>query len=94
VDRACFWYRSGKYKARLRIVNVIYFVNDKTVYISNLFLIAESIACPAGYIKCPRSFCIPPRLICDGEKHCKDGVDEMDCGEFTSQLLKIKEQFF
>ncbi|XP_048738543.2 uncharacterized protein LOC125653234 isoform X2 [Ostrea edulis] len=39
----------------------------------------EAIACPAGYIKCPSSFCIPPRLICDGEKHCKDGADEMHC---------------
>ncbi|XP_061178754.1 uncharacterized protein LOC133187411 [Saccostrea echinata] len=39
----------------------------------------ESMLCPPGYMKCPGSFCIPPRLICDGEKHCKDGVDEMQC---------------
>ncbi|XP_062589227.1 uncharacterized protein LOC134250885 isoform X2 [Saccostrea cucullata] len=39
----------------------------------------ETMLCPPGYMKCPGSFCIPPRLICDGEKHCKDGVDEMQC---------------
>ncbi|XP_061178746.1 uncharacterized protein LOC133187405 [Saccostrea echinata] len=39
----------------------------------------ESIPCPSGYMKCPGSFCIPPRLICDGEKHCENGVDEIQC---------------
>jgi hypothetical protein len=45
------------------------------------YCLAETTSCPAGYIKCPRSFCIPPRLICDGEKHCQDGVDEVNCGK-------------
>ncbi|XP_062589229.1 uncharacterized protein LOC134250886 [Saccostrea cucullata] len=40
----------------------------------------DSTQCPVGYMKCPGSFCIPPRFICDGEKHCENGVDEMQCG--------------
>ncbi|XP_062589196.1 uncharacterized protein LOC134250867 [Saccostrea cucullata] len=50
----------------------------------------ESIACPSGYMKCPGSFCIPPRLICDGEKHCKNGVDEMNC-ESCPGLYRCKD---
>ncbi|XP_078341994.1 uncharacterized protein LOC111105682 isoform X2 [Crassostrea virginica] len=40
----------------------------------------EFTQCPPGYLKCPRSFCIPPRFICDGQKHCQYGVDELMCG--------------
>lgn len=35
--------------------------------------------CPRGFLKCPNSFCIPPRLVCDGQKHCEHGVDELLC---------------
>ena len=41
----------------------------------------EFTQCPPGYLKCPRSFCIPPRFICDGQKHCQYGVDELMCGK-------------
>ena len=32
-------------------------------------------------MKCPNSFCLEIRLVCDGEKHCKNGEDELNCGK-------------
>ena len=32
-------------------------------------------------MKCPNSFCLEIRLVCDGEKHCENGEDELNCGK-------------
>ncbi|GFQ90524.1 gastric intrinsic factor [Trichonephila clavata] len=37
--------------------------------------------CPIGKLMCTdRSHCIPRTFVCDGEKHCTDGSDELGCG--------------
>ena len=34
-------------------------------------------------MKCPNSFCLEIRLVCDGEKHCENGEDELNCGKLN-----------
>ena len=45
-----------------------------------LLLITGTFSCPDGYYKCPGSFCLKERFVCDGEKHCEHGEDEINCG--------------
>lgn len=46
-------------------------------------------ACPEGFIRCSdNTFCIKPEWICDGQKECGYGSDEMNCG---SNLCQVNE---
>ena len=49
--------------------------------------ISESFLCPSGFFKCPESFCLEDRFVCDGEKHCKTGEDEQNCGRCTTNYI-------
>ncbi|KAJ8298415.1 hypothetical protein KUTeg_024946 [Tegillarca granosa] len=43
----------------------------------------DNFECPANYAKCPNSFCIDISLLCDGNKHCPNGEDEIGCDNFV-----------
>ncbi|XP_060591139.1 uncharacterized protein LOC132746086 [Ruditapes philippinarum] len=38
--------------------------------------------CPPNTVKCLNSFCLPLEYVCDGEKQCPGGEDEIGCGCF------------
>ncbi|XP_018081999.1 basement membrane-specific heparan sulfate proteoglycan core protein isoform X11 [Xenopus laevis] len=40
----------------------------------------EARQCRRDEARCPNGHCIPRDYLCDGEKDCKDGSDEMQCG--------------
>eukprot|EP00079_Xenopus_tropicalis_P037485 XP_017951256.1 PREDICTED: basement membrane-specific heparan sulfate proteoglycan core protein [Xenopus tropicalis] len=40
----------------------------------------ETRQCRRDEARCPNGQCIPRDYLCDGEKDCKDGSDEMHCG--------------
>jgi len=44
-------------------------------------LISEDFPCPNEYFKCAEGHCVAPRFVCDGNKHCIDGDDEINCGK-------------
>lgn len=43
--------------------------------------------CEIEQFRCPDEMCVKARHVCDGEKHCKDGSDESNCGNHTVQLM-------
>ena len=40
-------------------------------------------------MKCPNSFCLEIRLVCDGEKHCENGEDELNCGKLIEDITLV-----
>lgn len=37
--------------------------------------------CEENYFGCPSGRCILNTWICDGQKDCEDGLDELHCGK-------------
>ena len=37
--------------------------------------------CEENYFDCPSGRCILNTWVCDGQKDCEDGLDELHCGE-------------
>lgn len=37
--------------------------------------------CADGLFSCPSGSCISTSWLCDGQNDCKDGEDELQCGE-------------
>lgn len=37
--------------------------------------------CEPGYFACPEKSCIPEQWVCDKEKDCVDGADELNCNK-------------
>jgi hypothetical protein len=37
--------------------------------------------CEENYFGCPSGRCILNTWVCDGQKDCEDGLDELHCGE-------------
>jgi len=61
-------------------------------YVDVCFFVAEALPTEAPPPSCsPREFtcsdgsCVDEQLICDGNRDCRDGSDEVDCGK--CQLL-------
>ena len=42
--------------------------------------------CPGDHFQCPSMYCIPLRYVCDGQWHCPNGEEEIDCGMIYSTL--------
>ena len=47
-----------------------------SIYIA---MIAENFKCPVDYVKCPGSFCLERSFLCDGDRQCPGGEDEIGC---------------
>lgn len=43
--------------------------------------VAVPTACGPQEATCHSGHCIPKDYLCDGQEDCKDGSDELDCGE-------------
>lgn len=43
--------------------------------------VAVPAACGPQEATCHSGHCIPKDYLCDGQEDCKDGSDELDCGE-------------
>lgn len=45
--------------------------------------------CEENYFGCPSGRCILNTWICDGQKDCEDGLDEIHCGEISHLALVL-----
>ncbi|KAK3690830.1 hypothetical protein RRG08_021530 [Elysia crispata] len=43
--------------------------------------------CQSDQFKCPDGMCVRAKHVCDGERHCGDGSDEVNCDNFKIELV-------
>lgn len=49
--------------------------------------VSGPVSCPADTdFICHSGHCIESHLVCDNKADCVDGSDELDCGEWTSEV--------
>ena len=71
------------------------FHNNNTVYTGRFTqcqsCTRDKCVCSQHYFQCTNSGCIPWHLVCDGEIHCSDGLDEVVCDITTDPLYTTSE---